>query len=96
MNYEISIDAARAVQSTQRKGYRGIALLSDPPTGQLVLFRVQATGCDSLGTAPILDTDAPAGVMELPDLVVEPETTPADAFRAAEAEIRRLTALMLN
>lgn len=96
MNLEISAHAALEVSRAQRRGYRGIALLSDPRTGQLVLFRTKTTGCECLGVCPILDTDAPAGVMELPELVVELDATPAEAFKAAAAEIKRLTGLLLN
>ncbi|HET7675208.1 MAG TPA: hypothetical protein VFL54_06765 [Gammaproteobacteria bacterium] len=96
MSIEISAAAALEVSALQRRGYRGVALLSDPLTGQLALFRAHATGCDCLAACPVLQPGAPAGVTELPDLMIELDATPAEAFKAAAAEIKRLTGLLLN
>lgn len=94
--FGISAPAALAVSALQASGYVGPALLSDPCTGHLVLFLAEPWGCHCLGVAPIPHDDGAHDLVELPGLTIAPGVTPADAFRAADAELRRLNRHKVN
>src|SRR3546814_15577543 len=87
---EVTAMAALDVAELQRGGYRGVALVSDPHAGCMVLFRADEDGCQPFGTASIPVTTEPHTLLMLASLVIPLGTTPEQAFQLAEREIRRL------
>ena len=89
--FEISGPAALAVAALQRRGYLGFALLSDPMTGHLVLFRSQASGCECVALGIVATAGGPHELAELPALHIADDATPTQAIEAATAELRLMT-----
>lgn len=88
---EISADAARDVKNLQRSGYRGIALLRDPGSGNMLAFRAADRGCTCLAiTSFTPESDETHVVVALPGLEIAPDATPNEIFAAVEVAIRRL------
>jgi hypothetical protein len=87
---EISAAAALDVAALQRNGYRGVALVSDPLAGCMVLFRADDDGCQPFGTAAMPITAEAHTLLPLASLVIPLGVTPEQAFQIAEREIRRL------
>lgn len=90
---QISTDGALAIQRLQRSGYRGAALVRDPPTRTMIVFLVTDRGCTHLAEAEFavdatLDTDG--CLLCMPGLKFRDGATPNDVFSAVEREIRRL------
>lgn len=94
--FEISASAALAVAALQESGYVGPVLLNDPCTGHLMLFLAEPWGCHCLGVASVPLATGAHELVELPALTIAPGTRPADAFRAADIELRRLNARKVN
>lgn len=96
---EISADAAREVQRLHRSGYRGAALLRDPATHNMLVFRVAEGGCASLGTAPFKPEpglDDSHTLVCLPGLQFDEGATPNEVFVAVEREIQRLASWTIH
>ncbi|MGH8272806.1 MAG: hypothetical protein ACRES9_00900 [Gammaproteobacteria bacterium] len=92
----LSVDIARELLRVRKEGFRGIALLCDPPTGALAIFSVNTGGCCCLGTAPIVGSAPAFGITQLPDLSIPESATPTEAFQAVGAELRRMKKRLLN
>lgn len=80
-------------------GYRGLALLRDPGTRNMLVFRAHDDGVTCLAFTdfvPDADVDASITLVPLPRLQIADGTPPTQVFQAVEAELRRMDAALTN
>ncbi len=89
---EIGAAVAIDIQRLQRSGYRGLILVRDPGSENVVVFNVHDTGCKPLGNFPYKpESDEEHLILMMPELDLRDALTPREVFALVEKQVRRLS-----